>query len=203
MPAHRSYHPILRDNARDRVAAFRPGFSLLELVICIVILGVVASITVPIFANSVARSRVTSLANRLAAEISRVRQEADAASATRTIIFGTNVSSFRVVDASDTTIRAVDASAEPYLGRISASNLGGDTRLSFSGFGVPDSGGVITVITGSLACDITVEALTARCQISAPYTPPVVVTPAPEVTGGDSGLVGDTVGGLLDLLDGR
>jgi prepilin-type N-terminal cleavage/methylation domain-containing protein len=165
MQAHRDIHAILRHAAEDRVF-FRPsGFSLLELVVCLLIVSTLAAIAVPRFAGAAARTRASSAAAVVAAEIARVRREADAASASRTIVFRKHDARFQVRNQRGDPIRNVEL-PEPQSSMITTAEFGVDASLTFNGFGIPDSSGSVEISSGNYICRVEVDGTTGECSIT-------------------------------------
>jgi len=168
MQAHRATHPTPRSRAGRRVSPFSKGFSLLEAIVCVTIIGVLSAVAVVRFAGANARSRATAAGAALAAAIGRVREEADAASATRQLTFVKGSSQVPITDERGRVLRAEKLGPEPGSCVVWAADLGGDTVLRFNGFGVPAAGGSVTVYSSGTLCTVSIADGDARCEVGPP-----------------------------------
>ena len=75
------------------------GFSLVELVLVMVIIGVVAAIALPRFAQANARQQLEAAANRVASDLEKARHEARASSNLVAISFNTSDNSYSYASA--------------------------------------------------------------------------------------------------------
>ncbi|MFZ4572857.1 MAG: type II secretion system protein [Phycisphaerales bacterium] len=171
MQAHRATHPTPRSRARRRVSPLLRGFSLLEAVICVTVIGILSAVAVVRFAGANSRSRATAAGSALAAAIGRVREESDAASASRQMTFVKGASEVPVTDERGRAIRVERLGFEPGSCVIWAADLGGDTVLQFNGFGVPAAGGTVTVFASGTLCTVTIASGDARCEVGPPRDP--------------------------------
>lgn len=165
MQAHRDIHAILRHAAEDRVFFRRSAFSLLELVVCLLIMATLAAIAVPRFAGAAARTRASSAASFVAAEIARVQREADAASAQRVLAFRKSDTQFQVKNGRGDAVRNV-VLPEPQSSMITLAEFGVDASLIFNGFGIPDSSGFVEIASGNYLCRVEVNGTTGECTIT-------------------------------------
>jgi len=173
-PDHHT-RPASRDHARGR-AVPRPGlpvhprraFSLVELVVVTVIVGVLAAIAAPRFAGASDRYRSDAAARRIVADLSAVQERAMAASAPRGVTFTLNSAQYLVDSgpasrASDST---VDLSREPYRAVVRAVTFAGG-RVVFDGFGVPAASGSVTVACGLWSATVTVDGASSPASTGA------------------------------------
>lgn len=124
--------------------AAHPAFSLIELVVVIMIVSVLTAIAVPRFADSAARSRVTSAADRLGAEIMLTRDRARAASAPRALTVTRGSGMLRLLDAEETVLATSDLGLEPYAATVVRTDLPG-SQVQFNGYGLPTASGRVMV----------------------------------------------------------
>ncbi len=146
------------------------GFSLVEMVVVLIVLGALAAVALPRYSDALFRYRVEVAAHRLAADLRQARSVARTSSADRTIAFDAAADRYTVagVDRLDQNAGAyeVDLAAEPYdadLDRVALD--GGVDTLTFDGYGEPDRGGEIELRVGPYTRVVRVEADSGRVMI--------------------------------------
>jgi len=151
--------------------AARTAFSLLELVVVVVIIGIVSAIAVPRYANALAHHRVDAAARRIVVDLSLAQRQARISSTSQAVEFevGVGESAYRLsgmphLDRSGEEY-AVLLYQEPYHATIVSADFGGNKEIVFDGFGVPDSGGVVIVQVGNYQKTITVDAETGQASV--------------------------------------
>ncbi len=145
------------------------AFSLIELVTVMIIIGILASMAVPRFANYTSRHRVEAAARRIVADLSLARRQARMTSASRTVEFDVTADDYRLVGTPDpdrpSAEYRVSLGVEPYRATIVSADFGGDATLVFDGYGAPDSGGTVVVQAGTNQQSVTVDPDTGRGSI--------------------------------------
>ena len=148
------------------------GFSLVELVVVLMVIGLWAAIALPRFGDSIARHRVDAAARRIANDLERARDEARALSTSRTVTFDLDEHSYTLSDLTDPDHSGLEykvmLAREPYNGRLLSASFGSEPfaqQVTFDGFGLPDLDGVISVSVGNLNRLVLVEAATGRVSI--------------------------------------
>jgi type II secretory pathway pseudopilin PulG len=155
-----------------RLSRSRPrtnhGFTLLDVTLTVVILGVLASAAVPKFLSSLGHHRAKAAAARIAADLTFARQLAMSKSQDIAVQF-TTVSNEYVLEG----VEHPDHTGESYLVRIGESpyeselvsaDLGDDERIVFNAFGLPESGGKITVQSGRWRETVTIDPDTGKAS---------------------------------------
>ena len=147
------------------------GFTAMELVIVVLILGILAAAAVPKYADALNRFRVDAAARRIAADLATAQARARAASSNVSIVFTLppQGSRYQIVGMADpdrpATTYTVNLADSPYQVTLGSANLGGDATLIYNGYGTPDTGGTIVVQAGQYTKTITVEATTGMAAI--------------------------------------
>ena len=150
-------------------SCFLRGFSLVERVLVLVLIGILRAIAVPRFSNSIALHRVDAAARRIQVDLSLARRHAKVVTTSQTVSFDTATNSYRLVGMTDPDHSAAEykvaLSEEPYNATIVSANFDGDEEIIFDGWGVPDSGGSVLVQVGSHQKTIDVDPDTGQASI--------------------------------------
>lgn len=125
-----------------RHCGLKPGFSLVELVIVLVLVSITAAIAAPRFSQATARQEVKAAADRLVADFNLARTRANAASQPVTITFDLEQSSYSF-NASGGSAFTVALSESPYNVKISSADFKGASQVTFNAFGIPDNTGQV------------------------------------------------------------
>jgi prepilin-type N-terminal cleavage/methylation domain-containing protein len=145
------------------------AFNLTELAVVVVIIGILAGIALPRYADAVATRRLDAAARRLVVDLSLSRSRARTSSTSQTVAFDVNADRYELVGM-DHPDRAgekysVHLSDEPYQAKIVSVQLGGDAEIVFDGFGMPDTGGTIVIQVGGYQKTVIVDALTGQASV--------------------------------------
>lgn len=120
----------------------RPGFNLVELVLVTVIVGVVAAMAVPRYADATARYRADAAVQRLEADLQRAQTHAEATSRSVRVWFRLAEGQVRLLDLDDPdgfeSTYTTELSEEPYRATLTTADFGGDGFLVFDGYGRPE-----------------------------------------------------------------
>lgn len=136
------------------------GFTLLELMITVVVIGILATFALPSFREFIERSNVRSSAESVLNALQLARAEAVRRNEqiTFTLGSGTGATSWKVADSAGTTIQESRSSGEGSAVVTAALTPVSATTLVFNGFGrVVGAGGLSTIVFGSAGTSLTVQ----------------------------------------------
>jgi type II secretory pathway pseudopilin PulG len=132
---------------------------LFELVIALAVMGIVAAVAVPRYANSVGRYRAEAAGRRIVADLTLARAKARAASSAQSVTFNPAAGSYTVSGVRDPdrpgAAYTVNLAGAPYHVTIGYADFGGAPQAQFDMFGTPAWGGKVIVRAGDHACTVT------------------------------------------------
>ena len=163
-----------------RYRAWTTGHSLIEISCVVSVLGIVAAIAAPRYANSLAHYRVDAAANRVAADLALIRTTAKYTSSSLTVNFNTTTGSYSAAGmkspmGGSSPNYTVSLTAEPYLlSAITSAGFGSTTlttSLTFDRYSTPSAGGAVVVGAGGYYKTITVDPNTGLTSIAVGNSP--------------------------------
>lgn len=168
-PALPESRHTLPTHAALRVPRRGLGFSLVELALVTVIVGIVAAMAVPRYADALSRYQIDAAAQRVVADLAHAREHARASSASTRVWMRTFDNHIQILELPDPegnrSNYTTELGEEPYSATLTAAQFDGDQILIFDGYGRPDSGGLIILRSGGLVRTITVDATTGEATI--------------------------------------
>jgi prepilin-type N-terminal cleavage/methylation domain-containing protein len=151
----------------------RAGFTLLELTVAMLIIGLLASLIAPRFAQTMSANRAEMAARRLTADLRRVQDAARITSSSLVVRFTVSptASLYEAPGLPDLDHRGghyvVRLHDDPYHVELATVSLGGDNELVFDGQGKPDTAGTITVRAGDHVRTITIDGPSGHTSVAA------------------------------------
>jgi type II secretory pathway pseudopilin PulG len=160
--------PISRIRRIDKLK--RIGFTLIDVTVTVLIIGIIGAVAVPRFGALLADYRAEAAARRVAGDLNYASRSAlnQAQPVTATFVDGSQNYSFNVISHPDhpTAAWAIALNDAGYENCVfSGISLGGDQAVTFDIYGRPDSDGTITVRCGGSTQVISIDQATGRASV--------------------------------------
>ncbi|HVT29135.1 MAG TPA: GspH/FimT family pseudopilin [Lacipirellulaceae bacterium] len=148
------------------------AFSMIEVVIVLLIMGVMAAVAVPTFFDSLLFHRVESAARRVKSDLELARTEARLTSATQSMQFTSSTYTLSNTTSLDKSGAGytVDLTKEPFALDSATANFSGSSTISFDGYGTPSSAGTVTLTAKSHQCIVTLNGVTGDVTITSNHS---------------------------------
>jgi|GEM_PF-868387 len=144
-----------------RPLARAPAFTLLELSIVIVVVGVVAAVSMPKYAESRSRYQVELAVRKVCLDATYVQNDARYASTSRSIEYDLSLDRYEFVYAkpgfASPETATVSLRDQPFRVLLLKADFNGSPILAFNGFGVPTAGGTLAVGAGARGKSISID----------------------------------------------
>ena len=150
-----SVHPCNCSSKRHR------AFSLFEIITVAIVLAAIATMAVPRYSDFLVNQRLEAAARRLVVDMALAQREARFTGTDKTVTFNTATDRYTLVGIPDLDHPQKDYEAiligEPYRTNILTADFGGEDKVVFNGFGIPSSGGSVTIKVGRMVKTITFD----------------------------------------------
>lgn len=146
----------------------RRAFTLVELVLVIGIIAIAAAIAIPRYADALLRYRADAAARRISGDLALARSRANTTSTAHSVVFSVAANEYRIPEMADAstgaayTVRLGDA---PYRATLVSASFGGESQVSFNGYGVPNCGGALLIRAGSVERTVVLDATSGRASV--------------------------------------
>lgn len=136
----------------------RRGFSLIELALVVAIVGIVAAIAVPRYAEALSRYRADAAAKRLVADLESALSRAKAASASYRVTADLTGERLSVIGPLPdvTVVASTEFGEAPYHAGLAVNALASES-ITIDGYGRPDRAVTFTVSSGDTRRTVTLS----------------------------------------------
>ncbi|MGL4514595.1 MAG: GspH/FimT family pseudopilin [Lacipirellulaceae bacterium] len=140
----------------------RHAFTLVELLIVVMILGVLAGVAAPKFTTALAGTALDTLARQMAADLRRARTRAIQSSSPVTVTFLASPPSYSSAELDQLerpgTPLGVELTSGGFSPGMPSADFGGSTSVTFDHYGEPSSDGSVLITLRTFSRTVSVDA---------------------------------------------
>ena len=152
-----------------RINGARYGFSLVELTVTMLVLGIIAAIALPRLNRSLSDYKVEAAAARVAADLALAQKHARSIGSSETVTFDVTGSRYSFSSIADPTTPSapyeVDLSTYPYEAKLSYASFASGASVTLNGYGFPNSSGKIAITCGGRTRTLKLDAASGNVSI--------------------------------------
>jgi len=128
----------------------RRGYTIVEMAVVVLLLGILAAIAAPKFQTALSVQRVDAVARRVAADLRLARNYARKVSQSQTVTFDVSAESYSMssmpaLDRPSTVYSVSLTGTSQYYGEVVSADFGGAANVQFDIYGRPNNAGSVTV----------------------------------------------------------
>ncbi len=143
--------------------SFRSGFTFIEMVIAILVMGILSAVAVPNYVTAIAKYRADLAARKIVADLHYAKSEAQRTSQSRTVHFYSVENRYILedvvdIDHPDLPHTVVELVNDPFSATIVSVDFDGDSAVIFDMYGRPDSIGTVDIQSGNVLRTVTLAA---------------------------------------------
>ncbi|MGD9634124.1 MAG: GspH/FimT family pseudopilin [Pirellulales bacterium] len=166
----RQHTRVRRSSRADRAGL--AGFTIMELVVVLLVMGIVAAIATPSFYVSLQYHELETAARRVVLDLEQARHTAQVKSQTQTLTF-TSATTYSL----SAGVASLKSKGETYQVKLASTpyeldgvtlNLGGATAISFDGYGSTTTSGTIVLARGDRTRTLTLNGPSGTISYSDP-----------------------------------
>jgi type II secretory pathway pseudopilin PulG len=150
----------------------RTAFSIVELIVVLMIMGIMGAAAVPTFYRSLEQQRLESAARRVKQDLEQLRQTARALSKTETLTATSTTAYALSSDVHNLDHKnqsyAVDLAAAPFYVSNITTSTGFPAQVSFDGYGTTTVSGNIVLQMGGYTRTVTLDPTTGQATVTNP-----------------------------------
>lgn len=163
-------NPVLLRSDRPLRRATFSGFTMLEVVLTMLVMGIIAAVTLPRFLNSLDHYRADAAARQLTADLQLAQKNARFTGAAETISFDPVHHRYSFSTLADpyggSALYTVTLAESPYFCSLDQIIADGGPSVTFDGYGFPDQSVQLVVSSGKGVRLLTLDAVTGRISVT-------------------------------------
>lgn len=152
---------VLHQSIKNDPLGQRTAFTLVEMVVVVVIMGIFAGVTIPRFSSFISTQRAEASVRKITMDLEYAKNRAKNSSQSRTVEFNISNNTYRIIGESDidhpSTPYQVSISDPPYHAQLVSVDFNSTTKVVYDGYGVPNYNGTIVIKVGTITETIYVN----------------------------------------------